>query len=127
MSKPAGATAPTRIQPHARAISGDVADVLLTLVGALGVEPVATMVQRTARTVDRWRKKEQAMPVPEQKMLRDIFLAYSILAEREDDHTIRAWFLGMNPTLNDYSPIEVFVDGRARSVVAAARDFAKGA
>jgi len=33
------------------------------------------------------------------------------------------WFMGMNPELNDETPAEALVDGRAREVMAAARAF----
>jgi hypothetical protein len=45
---------------------------------------------------------------------------------RESDHTIRAWFIGMNPQLDDESPIEAVLSGRHKEVLAAARAFLAG-
>jgi hypothetical protein len=44
----------------------------------------------------------------------------------ESDHTIRAWFMGTNPQLDDESPLEAVREGRNREVLAAARAFVTG-
>lgn len=42
------------------------------------------------------------------------------------DPTIRAWFMGMNPQLDDVSPAEALAEDRFREVLAAARAFLAG-
>lgn len=39
---------------------------------------------------------------------------------------IRAWFVGMNPQLDDDSPAEAIHGGRLKEAMAAARAFAAG-
>jgi hypothetical protein len=46
-----------------------------------------------------------------------------MLAAYDDDHTIRAWFIGLNHLLDDMAPAEVFREGNIRSVQTAARKF----
>jgi hypothetical protein len=36
---------------------------------------------------------------------------------------VRAWFMGMNPQLDDENPAEVLAEGRSREVMAAARAY----
>ncbi len=45
----------------------------------------------------------------------------------EADATIRAWFLGSNPQLDDLSPAEALHNGLNRETLAAARAFLAGA
>lgn len=46
-----------------------------------------------------------------------------LLTSAESPEAARAWFMGMNPPLDDESPAEVLFTGRARDVMAAARAF----
>ena len=57
--------------------------------------------------------------------LRTAHLALSILRDREDLQTIKAWFRGMNPLLEDKSPALTLRE-RPEAVLAAARAFADG-
>ncbi|AYF98118.1 hypothetical protein D7I47_07530 [Protaetiibacter intestinalis] len=86
---------------------------------------MAAIVAKDVRTVERWlAQKNLSVGMNAERILRDTFQIYEILAENDSDHTVRAWFLGMNPALGDRAPIELLVEGRARAVVAAARSFA---
>jgi len=49
-----------------------------------------------------------------------------VLRGTESDHTIRAWFIGMNPQLDDVSPAEAISAGKYREVIVAARAFLAG-
>ena len=119
---------PTRSTAHARSIGDEIDDILRTLVQVLGKKVVAAIVNRDLRTIQRWQSgKGSAIGADEQRILRDVFQIYTIIAAVDGDHTVRAWFLGMNPVLDDRSPVEVIVDGRARAAVAAARAFVNGA
>ncbi|MCU1419892.1 MAG: hydrolase family protein [Mycetocola sp.] len=46
-----------------------------------------------------------------------------LLTTADSAAVARAWFMGMNPHLNDETPAEVLADGRTREVLAAARAF----
>ena len=48
-----------------------------------------------------------------------------LLAE-ESPHTVRAWFLGLNPQLDDESPAQSIREGDFRDVLVAAKAFLAG-
>ncbi|MFT4220189.1 MAG: hypothetical protein QM611_06695 [Microbacterium sp.] len=62
----------------------------------------------------------------EERKLRNTFQVYGLLSSVEGDHTVRAWFMGMNPQLDDDSPAEALAAERFREVASAARAFAAG-
>jgi hypothetical protein len=49
-----------------------------------------------------------------------------VLLGDESAQTVRAWFLGMDPRLDDTSPAEAIREGRLKEAMAAARAFAAG-
>lgn len=126
MAKVAGADVPTRTSAHKVSLGHDIDDIVRKLVHVLGVKIVGAIVKKDVRTIQRWQGRKSTVNMNDERLLRDAFQIYSILAEQDGDHTIRAWFMGMNPTLDDRSPIELLIEGRARHVVAAARSFASG-
>jgi hypothetical protein len=46
--------------------------------------------------------------------LRDTSQVVELLAEVDADQVVRAWFIGMNPQLEDEAPAELIADGRHR-------------
>jgi hypothetical protein len=58
--------------------------------------------------------------------LRVAYQVIQTLERKEADATIRAWFMGMNPQLDDLSPAETIREGINREVSAAARAFLAG-
>lgn len=119
--------APTRTSSHNTSIGRGADDVLRTLVNGLGKKVVAAIFKRDVRTIERWLKSTANLGMENERLLRDTYQIFLLLAEADDIHVARAWFLGMNPNLNDHSPIEALAAGRAREVVAAARAFVNGA
>jgi hypothetical protein len=90
---------------------------------ALGRDVVAIITGKTPRQVSRWVSGEAKPPVREQQLLRDTYQVVELLAEVDADEVVRAWFIGMNPQLEDEAPAELIADGRVRDVMAAARAF----
>ncbi|MBF4636262.1 hypothetical protein ITJ38_17765 [Agreia pratensis] len=128
MTKQLSTISPTRTNAHSKSIGDEIDDILATLVRVLGKQAIADITKKSVRTVQRWiDSKPASIGDTDQKVLRDTFMIYTLLSEADGDHTVRAWFLGMNPVLDDLSPIEVLVEGRARAVSAAARAFVNGA
>lgn len=77
------------------------------------------------KTVTRWASgaiTEVRDPVVEQR-LRAAYEVTLLLLHTEGPETVRAWFLGMDPYLNDESPADVLRAGRFQDVLAAARSF----
>lgn len=125
MTKPS--TTPTRTSSHKKSIGDGCDDILRTLVAALGKNAVATIFRKDVRTIERWLASPLPLGIDRERLLRDTYQIFTLIEEVDDAHVARAWFLGMNPNLDDHSPLEVLAAGRAREVVAAARSFANGA
>lgn len=89
----------------------------------LGRDVVAIITGKTPRQVSRWVTGAAKPPVQEQRLLRDTFQVVELLAEVDPDEVVRAWFIGMNPQLEDAAPAELIAEGRVRDVMAAARTF----
>ncbi|WP_166787712.1 hypothetical protein [Cryobacterium luteum] len=89
----------------------------------LGRDVVAIITGKTPRQVSRWVAGEAKPPLQEQRLLRDTFQVVELLAEVDPDEVVRAWFIGMNPQLEDAAPAELIAEGRVRDVMAAARAF----
>lgn len=93
----------------------------------LGPKLVAHMVGKSTQTVARWVAGIQAPPQPDvERRLRGVFQIVQLLVETDSRHVVRAWFIGMNPQLEDRSPAEVVATGDLRAVMAAARAFTSG-
>ena len=93
----------------------------------LGPKLVAYMVEKSPQTVARWADGAQAPPQPDaERRLRGAFQIVQLLVETDSHHVVRAWFIGMNPQLEDRSPAEVVATGDLRAVMAAARAFTSG-
>ncbi|MGC5629554.1 hypothetical protein ACPYO6_15075 [Georgenia sp. Z1344] len=93
----------------------------------LGPKLVAFMVGKSPQTVSRWAEGTQRPPQPEvERKLRGAFQIFQHLVERDSRHVVRAWFIGMNPQLEDRSPTEVIADGDVRAAMSAARAFSIG-
>lgn len=104
-----------------------VPEVTQYLVEALGPKLTAFLVGKDVQTVARWAKGAQRPPQAEvERTLRAAFDMALLLAAEDSRHVVRAWFIGMNPQLDDLSPAEVIAEGRLREAMAAARAFVAG-
>lgn len=108
---------------HSRSVRSPSTTVAKRLQEVLGRDVVAIITGKQPRTVSRWIAGEVAPAAREQKLLRDTFQVVELLAEVEGPEVTRAWFIGMNPQLNDAAPAEEIAAGNVRDVMAAARAF----
>jgi hypothetical protein len=75
-----------------------------------------------ARAVGKWVRGQRS-PHPEaEQRLRNAYQIVQLLLERESAETIRAWFVGMNPDLEDQAPAFVLGEDPV-GVLQAARAF----
>jgi hypothetical protein len=78
-----------------------------------------------ARTVGRWIRGQEPQ-VAQRERLRDAYQIAKLIEVAESRETAKAWFLGMNPGLDDEPPAQVIAedlqDGGKR-VMKAARSF----
>src|SRR5699024_6730541 len=97
------------------------------LLDNLGPKLTAFLVDKDPQTVKRWSKGKQRPPQDDvERRLRAAFQTALIIAEEDSRHVVRAWFVGMNPQLEDLSPAEAIAEGQLRAVITAARAFAAG-
>ena len=111
------------MRPLGRSVELASASIVARLQEVLGRDVVAIITGKTPRQVSRWVRGAAKPPVQEQRLLRDTFQVVELLAEVDPDEVVRAWFIGMNPQLEDAAPAELIAEGRARDVMAAARAF----
>lgn len=100
-------------------------DLVEALTSKLGTRLICFVVDKDKSTISRW-KKGAPLPLEASQAFRSIYQVFRLLESGESDHTIRAWFIGMNPQLDDESPIEAVRSGRNKEVLAAARAFLAG-
>lgn len=90
----------------------------------LGSHLLALTVGVNPRTVGRWLTDQERTPkFGHEVLLRDAYQVFRTVQQVEAPVTVRAWFMGMNPQLEDRSPAESIRDGHAKDVMAAARAF----
>ncbi|SRR5258708_1318952 len=74
------------------------------------------------KAVGKWARGER-IPHPEaERRLRDAFQITQLLLQHESAATVRAWFTGMNPDLDDQAPALMLAE-HPRDVLLAARNF----
>ncbi|MFN8635983.1 MAG: XRE family transcriptional regulator [Chloroflexota bacterium] len=75
-----------------------------------------------AKAVGKWARGERAPRPDAEQHLRDAYYVMRLLLQVETPATVRAWFIGMNPELDDRSPALALGEDAAR-VLQAARTF----
>lgn len=113
---------------HRKTVESSVSDIAAFLQDAMGQKLVALMVGvEDPKTIGRWaaEKRLPQDPAAEEK-LRAAYQVFRLLATEESPHTVRAWFVGLNPQLDDESPATAISEGRIRDVMVAAKSFLAG-
>src|SRR5215218_6496998 len=85
---------------HRATVESSVADIAAFLQDALGQKLVAFMVGvDNPKTIGRWANEKSGAPQnPEvERKLRDAYQIFRLLLAKESPHTVRAWFVGLNP------------------------------
>jgi hypothetical protein len=110
---------------HRRAVETEFADLVQTLEEVLGRALVAIIANVDPKTVGRWLTGGSPRARAESRA-RTAFQITQLLLTRESEHTVRAWFIGLNPQLDDISPAEALNAGQLREVLVAAKSFTLG-
>ena len=97
------------------------------LVGLLGASLTADLAAVDESTVRRWTSGEKEPRAENERRLRNASQIARMLLHNDASHTVRAWFIGMNPQLDDEAPADVIRDGRFREAMGAAKAFMDGA
>jgi hypothetical protein len=113
-----------RDRAHRAAIGSGIPAITAELQGVLGQALISVIVGKNVRTVARWVVGTTTKPsARDERRLRDTLQVQRLLLSVESAAVVRAWFMGMNPQLDDQSPAEALAEGRAREAMAAARAF----
>ena len=112
---------------HRHAVSEPLASVASLLQGVLSRRLTAYIVGvNDGKTIARWASGEVTVvrDFEIEKRLRATFEITQLLLGYEAPATVKAWFIGLNPDLDDVSPAEALHAGQLREVLKAARMFA---
>lgn len=108
---------------HRQAVRGDVAEVASQLQSILGQRATGAIAGvRDVKAVGKWASGERHPHPDAERRLREALRVVALMLEVEDPSVIRAWFVSLNPMLNDQVPALTIADDPA-SVMRAARSF----
>ncbi len=111
---------------HQLTIRANSAQLAKKLRDTLGQRPVAAIVGiENSRIVGEWASGRLEPNHDEKERLRDAFQLTTLLTLAESQQAARAWLTGMNPPLNDRTPVSVLSENpkAATQVMKAARAF----
>lgn len=118
-----GASALTAYERAARASVSEMATYLQDL---FGQKLTALMVgSKDPKAVGKWARGERDPHPDVEQRLRGVFQVAVFLLQAESRQTVRAWFMGMNPQLDDRAPALV-IGEHPTEVMQAARAFLAG-
>ncbi|HVF04417.1 MAG TPA: hypothetical protein VNA20_06230 [Frankiaceae bacterium] len=113
-------------QAHKRTVTFQIKDIAQFLQENLGQKLVAYLADvADPKTVGKWAVGQQPRHDAETR-LRAAFQIFHLLQSDESPHTVRAWFIGMNPQLDDLSPAQAIREGRERDALVAAKAYVAG-
>jgi hypothetical protein len=108
-------------------IEHSIADIAKVLQDHLGQRLTAHMAGLAdAKAIGQVAAGKRTPREDAEKRLRAAYSVLTMLLDEESAHTARAWFIGLNPQLDDEAPADVIREGRLRDVVAAARSYSTG-
>jgi hypothetical protein len=114
-------------QAHRDAVVSSTADVARYLQEVLGQKLAGYIAGvADAKAVGGWATGDRAPRAEAEQKLRSGYQIFRLLLTEESPHTVRAWFLGLNPQLNDESPATAIHEGRIQEAWVAAKAFLAG-
>lgn len=115
-------------QAHRQAVVTPVSDVVSFLQDLLGRRLVAYVAGvKDAKTVSRWASGEVGSVRQEsEERIRTAYEVAQLLVRFDSPRIVKAWFIGLNPQLDDVSPAETIHQGKLKEAKAAARAFVAG-
>jgi predicted exporter len=115
-------------QAHREAVGASLSDVADFLQEVLGRRLVAYVAGvKDAKTVSRWAKGEVGEARWEsERRLRAAYEISQLLVRFDSPRVVKAWFIGLNPQLDDESPAEAIREGQLKEAMGAARAFVAG-
>src|SRR3954468_10128476 len=100
-------------EAHRTTVESTMADIVSFLQEVLGQKLVAYIAGVSdPKAVARWANGTRTPRGASEERLRGAYQVFQMLNTEESSHTIRAWFIGLNPQLNDESPSSALREGR---------------
>lgn len=120
----AGVTTDTE-RAHRAAVTASVPELAATLQEVLSRRVTAYLAGiQDGKTITRWVHGESVIRDPEtEQRVRTAYEIVTLLQASENPETIRAWFISLEPRLNDRLPMEVIREGELKDALYAARAF----
>ena len=116
-------TLPLERAAYSQETLADIAPVVETLQDVLGQRLTAVIADVSdAKAVGKWSRGGRSPQPESEQRLRNAFHVVQLLLQRESPATVRAWFMGMNPELEDRAPALMIGEDPTR-VLQAARTF----
>lgn len=114
-------------EAHRRAVEVSVKEMTKFLQDALGQKLTAHIARvGDPKTVNAWINGDQAPRENSEQRLRAAFQIFHLLQQEDSSYVVRAWFIGLNPQLENETPADVLRDGRYREVFLAAEAYLSG-
>jgi len=114
-------------EAHRRTVTLSTADIARFLQDTLGSALTAHIAGvKDPKMVVKWAAGTTTPGAEREKRLRATYQVFQLILEAEDEYVARAWFIGMNPQLDDEAPADCLRESRFRDVMAAARAFLSG-
>jgi hypothetical protein len=102
-----------KVGPHDRAVRAGPDELASRLQAVLGQKLTALLAGTPdPKAVGEWARGGRAPHPGKEARLRLAFQIVELLLQAESERTVRAWFLGMNPYLDDRSPASVIASGK---------------
>jgi hypothetical protein len=114
-------------EAHERSVTMDIAGVAGYLQEVLGQKLVAHIASvRDPKGVGQWARGTQVPRLEAERRLRATYQILHLLLTVDSPHVARAWFIGMNPQLDDEAPADIIREGHLREALVAAQAFVSG-
>jgi hypothetical protein len=114
-------------EAHHKAVVFEISDIARYLQEAFGQKLTAYLAGvADPKRVGQWAKGTQVPRSEPERRLRAAFQIFHLLQSADSVHVARAWFIGMNPQLDDASPAEAIHNGDLKDALGAARAFVAG-
>jgi hypothetical protein len=115
-------------QAHRQSVSTPVSDIAKRLQELLSRQLTAYIAGvKDTKSVTRWANGEvNDMRIQNERQLRATYEIVQLLSNFDSDEVVRAWFISLNPHLDDISPSEAINQGQLKEARMAARAFVTG-
>lgn len=111
-------------QAHREAITSSIEDIASQLQELLSVRLAAYIAGvKSGKSVRRWASGDEGIRHESEQRLRTAYEIVRLLSPLDSPRVIKAWFIGMNPQLDDTAPAEAIREGRFREAINAAKSF----